>query len=353
MVLRRWPARIAEYASPRRLPRPSSTSVPPPVESPNMASSASAPTSRPSANVFGSGVGAYASIVMAEHRTRQLVAQGSWPGCAGSFRVGQACESRRCPSSRLPPVSSWAAASSSSRRAAGAAQQRRGPPPTAGRTLPPTPGSSGQDAASRPARARSSAWRRASARRSSSTRRRSRTAASASRAASSELVCGCGDSICSMGAFTTCAQAAALLTSQTEQQVCTQLAEGRCSAGVPTPGTSSSSSSSGSSCDKACLSECGGGGAPARRSAAVRSLEGSAAELACARALRGRAAEERRGARLRRGARRRIGLRARRGAGALREARMRDALRTASRRSRPWPRCSTTSARTSCTSRGP
>ncbi len=81
------------------------------------------------------------------------------------------------------------------------------------------------------------------------------------RGGASELVCGCGDSICSMGAFTTCAQAAALLTSQTEQQVCTQLAEGRCSAGVPTPGTSSSTSSSGSSCDKSCMADCGGGSA--------------------------------------------------------------------------------------------
>jgi hypothetical protein len=78
---------------------------------------------------------------------------------------------------------------------------------------------------------------------------------------SSELVCGCGDSICSMGAFTTCAQAAALLTSQTEQQVCTQLAEGRCSAGAPAPTPTNSSSSGGSSCDKACMSECGGGSA--------------------------------------------------------------------------------------------
>lgn len=82
----------------------------------------------------------------------------------------------------------------------------------------------------------------------------------------SELVCACGDQICSMGAFTTCAQAAALLSSQTEQQVCNQVAEGRCSAGVATPSTSSSSgssggSSSGSSCDKTCMSECGGGAA--------------------------------------------------------------------------------------------
>lgn len=76
---------------------------------------------------------------------------------------------------------------------------------------------------------------------------------------SSELVCACGESICSMGAYTTCAQAADLLTSQTEAQVCTQLGEGRCSAG-----TSSSSGSGGSSgsptCDRQCLKDCGSGG---------------------------------------------------------------------------------------------
>jgi hypothetical protein len=75
---------------------------------------------------------------------------------------------------------------------------------------------------------------------------------------SSELVCACGDSICSMGAYTTCAQAAGLLTSQTEAQVCTQLAEGRCSAGTPTPSTSSGSSSN-PTCDRSCLKDCGGG----------------------------------------------------------------------------------------------
>jgi hypothetical protein len=84
------------------------------------------------------------------------------------------------------------------------------------------------------------------------------------RAGASELVCACGDSLCSMGVFSTCAQAAALLTSQTEQQVCTQLAEGRCSAGVPatsSSGASGSGSGGNPSCDKQCLSECGGGGA--------------------------------------------------------------------------------------------
>jgi hypothetical protein len=76
---------------------------------------------------------------------------------------------------------------------------------------------------------------------------------------SSELVCACGESICAMGAFATCAQAAALLQSQTEASVCTQVADGRCFAGTP-----SSSGSSGSNtkptCDRQCLQECGGGG---------------------------------------------------------------------------------------------
>lgn len=74
----------------------------------------------------------------------------------------------------------------------------------------------------------------------------------------SELVCGCGESICSMGAFTTCAQAAQLLTSQTEGAVCTQVNEGRCTSSLPAanpPG-----SSSGSTCDRECLKDCGGAG---------------------------------------------------------------------------------------------
>jgi hypothetical protein len=87
-----------------------------------------------------------------------------------------------------------------------------------------------------------------------------------------ELVCACGEMICSMGAYTTCTQAANLLATQSEQQVCTQLAEDRCSPGTAPPpdgsgssGSSGTSGSSGSSggggtCDHQCLSECGGGG---------------------------------------------------------------------------------------------
>ena len=84
---------------------------------------------------------------------------------------------------------------------------------------------------------------------------------------STELVCACGQLLCSMGTYTTCTQAAALLMTQTEQQVCTQLAEDRCSAGTTAPpsgssGTSGTSGSSGArgTCDHTCLAECGGGG---------------------------------------------------------------------------------------------
>jgi len=75
----------------------------------------------------------------------------------------------------------------------------------------------------------------------------------------SELVCGCGESICSMGPFSTCTQAAQLLASQTEVGVCVQVAEGRCSAGTPSTGSASSGGSS--TCDRTCLAECGGGAA--------------------------------------------------------------------------------------------
>lgn len=77
---------------------------------------------------------------------------------------------------------------------------------------------------------------------------------------SSELVCACGDAICSMGAYTTCAQAAQLLTSQTESQVCLQINEGRCTTNAPVPGSSGASSSGSPTCDRQCLQECGGGG---------------------------------------------------------------------------------------------
>jgi hypothetical protein len=86
------------------------------------------------------------------------------------------------------------------------------------------------------------------------------------KAGATELVCACGDMICSMGAYTTCTQAASLLTSQTEQQVCAQLSEDRCSKGTAAApdgtGTSGTSGTSGAggTCDHQCLQECGGGG---------------------------------------------------------------------------------------------
>lgn len=83
----------------------------------------------------------------------------------------------------------------------------------------------------------------------------------------SELVCACGELLCSMGSFTTCTSAAELLLSQTEQGVCLQVNEGRCSPARGTSsggagGASSGSSSGGNpACDRQCMSECGGGSA--------------------------------------------------------------------------------------------
>lgn len=67
-----------------------------------------------------------------------------------------------------------------------------------------------------------------------------------------DLVCACGTQICAMGAYTTCAQAAQLLTSQTYQSVCAQVSEGRC---VEAQGTGPTPST----CDRQCLQQCGGG----------------------------------------------------------------------------------------------
>lgn len=89
-----------------------------------------------------------------------------------------------------------------------------------------------------------------------------------------ELVCGCGNSICSMGSFTTCDQAQRLLNTQTEQGVCVQVADQRCEVSTSRGSSSSSSSSNGNGtgtttgtgkpapkCDPQCMSECGGGAA--------------------------------------------------------------------------------------------
>lgn len=75
---------------------------------------------------------------------------------------------------------------------------------------------------------------------------------------SSELVCACGNQICSMGAFTTCAQAAKLISSQSEGAVCAQIAEDRCTTAVPATSSSSGGNQS-PTCDRSCLQECGSG----------------------------------------------------------------------------------------------
>lgn len=70
-----------------------------------------------------------------------------------------------------------------------------------------------------------------------------------------DLVCGCNGAVCPMGVFTSCTQAAQLLTNQTEQSVCAQINEGRCTQGAA-PTTPAKPG-----CDKQCMAECGGGAA--------------------------------------------------------------------------------------------
>ncbi|HEY8075175.1 MAG TPA: hypothetical protein VIF62_13720, partial [Labilithrix sp.] len=62
-----------------------------------------------------------------------------------------------------------------------------------------------------------------------------------------DLVCACQSSLCPMGAFVTCDQAAKLLVGQTEASICAQVADGRCSEITSSSSSSTSSSSSSSS----------------------------------------------------------------------------------------------------------
>jgi hypothetical protein len=68
-----------------------------------------------------------------------------------------------------------------------------------------------------------------------------------------DLECACQTSLCPVGVAKTCAEAAALLSRQTESQVCLQIDEGRC-----TGGGAPAASPADPNCDKACASECGG-----------------------------------------------------------------------------------------------
>ena len=74
-----------------------------------------------------------------------------------------------------------------------------------------------------------------------------------------DLVCACGTAICPMGTFATCAEATQLLTNQTAQGVCIQLAEGRCVESAGSSSSSSSSSGGNPACDRDCMRDCGGG----------------------------------------------------------------------------------------------
>jgi hypothetical protein len=76
-----------------------------------------------------------------------------------------------------------------------------------------------------------------------------------------DLVCACGTSICPMGIYTTCQQAAKLLTSQTEQQVCVQVNEGRCVDAPAQDAGKTSGTGTKQPCDRECMAQCGGGAA--------------------------------------------------------------------------------------------
>ena len=69
--------------------------------------------------------------------------------------------------------------------------------------------------------------------------------------ASLDVECLCGNFLCPLGAAHTCAQAEALLASQSEIAACTQASEGRCAATEPPVPPNGS-------CDKVCQANCAG-----------------------------------------------------------------------------------------------
>jgi len=67
-----------------------------------------------------------------------------------------------------------------------------------------------------------------------------------------EVDCLCGDFLCPIGTAIRCDQVPRLLAGQSEGLVCTQVSEGRCASLSP------SASRDSGSCDRSCLSTCGG-----------------------------------------------------------------------------------------------
>lgn len=70
-----------------------------------------------------------------------------------------------------------------------------------------------------------------------------------------DLECVCGDSLCPIGAATSCAAAKQLLATQNQGIVCAQLGDGLCK---PVGASSGSASTGSSGCDQTCYSQCGG-----------------------------------------------------------------------------------------------
>ena len=70
-----------------------------------------------------------------------------------------------------------------------------------------------------------------------------------------DLECDCQGQLCPIGVPVTCAQAAQLLDmQQSETNVCTQVSEGRCTMGTPSPAPTGTTST----CDTGCRDQCGG-----------------------------------------------------------------------------------------------
>src|SRR5215471_450115 len=71
-------------------------------------------------------------------------------------------------------------------------------------------------------------------------------------ASSIDVLCVCGDSLCSLGTALGCSQIQAMLALGSELAVCAQENEGRCAARGPVKPAASGS------CDRSCASECAG-----------------------------------------------------------------------------------------------
>ena len=72
-----------------------------------------------------------------------------------------------------------------------------------------------------------------------------------------DIQCACNGALCPMGTATKCADVVALMQSQSQLSVCSQVSEGRCSGGVTTPAPTTTGTGTGT-CDPQCRAMCAG-----------------------------------------------------------------------------------------------